>query len=139
MEALGARLAHGLQGGLVVYLHGELGSGKTTLVRGMLHGLGFSGAVKSPTFTLVEPYALTGLVIYHVDLYRLDRIDELETIGIRDYVHERSVLLIEWPERGHGALPDADARVTISYRDTGRYVELLCASPPSEGLCAAVS
>jgi len=139
MEEFGARLARGLKGGLVIYLHGELGAGKTTLVRGVMQGLGFSGAVKSPTFTLIEPYAIAGLVIYHIDLYRLDRSEELEAIGIRDYLNPRSVLLIEWPERGHGELPDADARISLSYRKTGRHVELVCMSPPSESLCVAVA
>jgi len=138
MEDFGVRLAPGLHGGLVIYLHGELGSGKTTLVRGVMRGLGFAGAVKSPTFTLIEPYTLAGLVVYHVDLYRLDDAQELEAIGIRDYLNGDSVLLIEWPERGQGELPDADARISITYRDAGRYVELSCISMQSKSLCAAI-
>ncbi len=138
METLGAKLARAVSGGLVVYLVGELGVGKTTLVRGILRGMGFAGAVKSPTFTLVECYPVAGVVVYHLDLYRLEDADELEAIGIRDYVDGENVLLIEWPERGVGGLPDADSRISISYRDARRRVAVDCRSPLGEKLCAAL-
>lgn len=122
MEALGARLAPGLHAGLLLYLHGELGAGKTTLVRGILRGLGHTGAVKSPTYTLVEPYALDKFPLYHFDLYRLNDPRELEFIGVRDYLEGQGVCLIEWAERGAPVLPDADVDVTIERAGETRVV-----------------
>ncbi len=123
-EALGAAIARGLRPGLVVYLRGDLGSGKTTLVRGLLHQLGHTGAVKSPTYTLVEDYVFADLAIYHFDLYRLGDPEELELIGIRDYLDGRSCCLVEWPERGAGALPPADLEIELRHRKTGRDAHL---------------
>lgn len=113
--ALGARLAQTLRPGCTVFLKGELGVGKTTLVRGLLRALGHAGAVKSPTFTLVEPYELNGWRIYHLDLYRLASPDELEYLGVRDYFDGQGVCLVEWPERGAGVLPEADLLIELSY------------------------
>ena len=124
MEALGAALARVLDGGLIVHLNGELGAGKTTLVRGVLRGLGHTGSVRSPTYTLVEPYELAGRRIYHLDLYRLADPEELEWIGIRDLLDSGSLALIEWPERGSGVLPPADLEIAIAYFGTGRSVTL---------------
>ena len=90
---------------LIVYLKGDLGAGKTTLVRGFLRGLGYKGTVKSPTYTLIEPYRIAGKSICHLDLYRLADAEELEYLGVRDLLQEETVLLIEWPERGEGVLP----------------------------------
>lgn len=108
---LGAGLpAHGCGGadGLQIHLSGDLGAGKTTLVRGLLRGLGVSGPVKSPTYTLVEPYRVARLWIYHIDLYRLGDPAELELIGFSDYCRPGAVCCLEWPERGRGWLPPAD-------------------------------
>lgn len=124
MLALGARLADGLSGGRVVYLSGPLGAGKTTLVRGMLRGLGFQGRVKSPSYGLVESYALDGLDVHHLDLYRLADPGEIEFLGLEDLLGEDSLLLVEWPERGTGALPPADGRITIAMAGPGRRVSL---------------
>jgi tRNA threonylcarbamoyladenosine biosynthesis protein TsaE len=120
MEVLGAQLAAHLTAGLVIFFHGELGAGKTTLIRGILHGLGHRGAVKSPTYTLVEPYALAGMPVYHFDLYRLNDPEELEFIGVRDYLQGHGLCLIEWAERGSGVLPAPDVDVVIERMAEGR-------------------
>jgi len=122
---LGGRLAAELAGGgVIITLSGELGAGKTTLVRGMLRGLGFEGRVKSPSYGLVESYKAGDLDIHHLDLYRLGDPEELDFIGIEDLVGRASMLLVEWPERGRGRLPDASACIRIEDFGTGRRVWL---------------
>lgn len=124
MLALGASLADILPGHGVVTLEGDLGAGKTTLVRGLLRKLGHTGVVKSPTYTLVEPYHLKKRDIYHFDLYRLGSPDELEYIGFRDYFNERSLCLLEWPEKGGDFVPTADVAVQISIIHQARVVKI---------------
>ncbi len=124
MEALGLRLAPVLDH-VIVYLQGELGAGKTTLARGILRGLGHTGKVRSPTYTLVEPYALEQGTVYHIDLYRLADAEELEWLGLRDMLAEQALLLVEWPERGAGVLPQADLVVQIAPADGGRNVDIV--------------
>jgi len=124
MEALGARLAVGLGSKRLVYIRGPLGAGKTTLVRGVLRGFGHRGSVKSPTFTLVEPYTFSnGPTVYHFDLYRLKQPEELEFMGWRDYLRD-GVCLVEWSERGGSVLPEPDLDVMIEPVHFGRNVVL---------------
>ncbi len=125
MEALGGMLANGLRAGEVIFLHGELGAGKTTFVRGMLRALGYTGSVKSPTFTLVEPYQIAQAQVFHFDLYRMRDPEELEFLGIRDYLQEEGICIVEWPERGEGILPQPDVDVLIDRVDHGRTVRLV--------------
>jgi len=135
MEAAGAAIGQVMQGRGVIYLSGDLGAGKTTLSRGLIRALGHAGAVKSPTFTLVEPYELNGRAIYHFDLYRLIDPEELEFLGIRDYFTDDSLCLIEWPEKGEGVLPRPDMTITITATDSGRRLAVEGHSAHGQGAC----
>ena len=130
-EALGARVAAVLEPGMVVFLRGSLGAGKTVLVRGLLRALGHSATVKSPTYTLVEPYRTRTLSINHFDLYRLRDPGELEEMGIRDYLGGDAVCLIEWPEHGWPLLSscDIDISLTPAAVTMTRTITLTAASP----------
>lgn len=125
-EAVGAALAEVLSGlprqarATLLTFSGELGAGKTTLVRGLLRALGVRGAVKSPSYTLVEPYEVAGRFFYHLDLYRIGDPDELEFLGLRDMLSGADVLLVEWPERAAGALPRPDLALYLEYAVRGR-------------------
>ena len=137
-EALGAGLAVALPRleprGLVVYLHGDLGAGKTTLVRGWLRKLGVTGIVRSPTYTLVEPYRAGLLTCVHVDLYRLRDPSEMEDLGLRDYLQPRTILLIEWPRMGAPWVPQPDLEITIDYAGEARRASLLPRTPAGASL-----
>lgn len=138
-EAFGGQLAAACQGGLLVFLHGHLGAGKTTLVRGFLRASGHSGPVKSPTYALIEPYITAYGNLYHLDLYRLADAEELEWIGIRDLFEDESICLVEWPERGAGILPEADVHIYLQAEGSGRQVRVEAASPRGEKLLRIVT
>lgn len=122
--AFGEALGRVLQGRGRVYLEGELGAGKTTLTRGVLRAYGYQGAVKSPTYTLIEPYELNDQRLYHLDLYRLGDPEELEFIGGRDVLDDEALCLVEWPSRGEGWLPAEDLRIHLSVVDIGRVASV---------------
>jgi tRNA threonylcarbamoyladenosine biosynthesis protein TsaE len=117
--------------GGTLHLHGDLGAGKTSLTRGILRGYGYPGAVKSPSFTLVEPYEFKHCKLYHFDFYRLDDPEEVEFLGVGDYFSPENLCIVEWAERGIGAIPPPDLRVDIEIEGTGRL--LGCQSNSKKG------
>ena len=126
--ALGAALARALQPGLTIYLHGDLGAGKTALTRAMLHALGHEGHVKSPTYTLAEPYAITlagqTVNVIHFDLYRMASAEEFLDAGFREYFNHQTICVVEWPEKAEAVLPPPDLRISLAVAGEGRDVEL---------------
>jgi len=139
MSDFGARIARITQGHGLIFLEGNLGMGKTTLSRGIIRGFGHVGAVKSPTFTLVEPYEIGDIRAFHFDLYRLVDPEELEFLGIRDYFEDDALCLIEWPDKGAGFLPKPDLTITISPQDSGRSLKILSQGSRGEAWCAALA
>lgn len=136
--ALGAALAAGAASGRLLVLRGDLGTGKTTLVRGMLRALGHAGRVKSPTYTLVEPYRVSSLDFYHFDFYRLQDRSEWDQGGFRDYFNANSLCVVEWPERVADLLPLADVELSLQYAGEGRRARLIAHTPSGEAWLASL-
>ncbi len=134
----GQHLVMAIDGGAVVYLIGDLGAGKTTFCRGVLRALGYLGAVKSPTYTLVEPYHLDQKTVYHFDFYRLQDPQELDYMGIRDYFQPQNLCLIEWPTRGLGYIPAPDLEIQFEYADGGRSVECIAMTDCGKKILSAL-
>lgn len=122
-QQLGQALAQCITAPLRLYFYGELGAGKTCMIRAMLRALGIEGPIKSPTFALVEPYQNDTLHLFHFDLYRLSEPEELEALGWRDYLTDDSVILLEWPEKGGAILPEPDLALHLSIIPEGRNVD----------------
>ncbi len=138
-EAFAAKLAAAVTAPCFIALQGELGAGKTTFARGFLQALGHTGTVKSPTYTILEPYQIGEWVIHHFDLYRLADPEELELIGAHEMFEENCINLIEWPEQGEGWLPEMDLWLKIEYREQARRFVLSAASQRGERVLAAMS
>jgi tRNA threonylcarbamoyladenosine biosynthesis protein TsaE len=141
-ERLGAALARSAPRSapqaLTLFLHGELGAGKTTLARGLLRELGVQGTVRSPSYTLLETYEQAGWRVLHLDLYRLRSAEELETLGLRDELAPGVMLLIEWPERAAEALPLPDLRLSLALVGEGRTAQLEGATAAGKAWLAAL-
>ena len=123
-EAFGAELFQSVPSKYLLFLYGDLGAGKTTLVRGFLRAAGYTGVVKSPTYTLVEEYTIGARKLFHFDLYRVVDPEELEWIGIRDYLEQDCVCFIEWPDKGKGFLPEPDSVITLTPHGEGRSLTM---------------
>lgn len=132
-------LAAATPNGAVIFLHGSLGAGKTTLVRGFLHSLGYTGKVKSPTYTLVEPYEIGDRQIFHFDLYRLIDPNELKQIGIEEYFSGSSICIIEWPDKGYPLLPVPDIACYIEFKGSGREMKIEAHTPQGNAILTALS
>ncbi|OGT63486.1 MAG: tRNA (adenosine(37)-N6)-threonylcarbamoyltransferase complex ATPase subunit type 1 TsaE [Gammaproteobacteria bacterium RIFCSPHIGHO2_12_FULL_45_12] len=139
MLALGAQVAQTAKEGVILFLEGSLGAGKTTFARGFLRGLGYQQKVKSPTYTLVEPYQVADKIIYHFDLYRLVQPDQLAHIGIHDYFTPTAICLIEWPEKGVPCIPKPDLVCDISMVGEGREVCIQAYSEKAQAMLAQMS
>ena len=136
-QAMAARLAVALPGrtaGLTLLLQGDLGAGKSTFARALIRALGHSGAVPSPTYTLVEPYDLPGGMAYHVDLYRVSSEEELRYLGWTEL--DEGFRIVEWPDRAPGIAAQADLRVALDYDEPGRCATVTALSPAGEGILA---
>jgi tRNA threonylcarbamoyladenosine biosynthesis protein TsaE len=131
-QHLGEMLAPLLQPGMVIFLEGDLGAGKTTLSRAMIRALGHTGAVKSPTYSLVEVYVISSLYLYHFDFYRFEYPEEFLDAGFDEYFNDTAICLVEWPERAAGCLPSPDLRLRIHHAGIGRILEAVADSPKGQ-------
>jgi tRNA threonylcarbamoyladenosine biosynthesis protein TsaE len=139
MEALGGAIACHAPGGFTVFLSGQLAAGKTTLARGLVRALGHAGAVKSPTFTLVESYALADRRVHHFDLYRIADPEELEYLGLDEYFAGGALCIVEWPERGRACLPPADLELSLSVVPEGRLVHAVAKTAEGQELLKEIT
>lgn len=139
VTTLARHLAPLLGQGGVIHLHGDLGAGKTTFARALIGALGVTGRIKSPTYALIESYRCPGLVIHHLDLYRIADPGELEWLGLDELQAETSLVLVEWPERGGDALPAADLRLSLAHAEPGRCLRAQAGSPRGEAWLAGIS
>jgi len=135
---LGAELARGVGPGRVLHLSGDLGTGKTTLARGLLRALGVSGRVKSPTYAWVEPYDLSSLHLYHFDFFRFNNTSEWLSSGLRDYFGPNSACIVEWPERAGAVLPAPDLTVHLSHEGAARHARIEAQSPAGQAWLAGL-
>ncbi len=134
-----AQLATIIPSSTIIFLEGSLGAGKTTFTRGFLRALGVTSKIKSPTYTLVEPYEIAGKKIFHFDLYRLVDANELEQIGIRDYFAQEAICIIEWPEKGSPLLPAADIVCHITFAASGRKLSMQATSEKGEQILQRIT
>ncbi|HEX7817013.1 tRNA (adenosine(37)-N6)-threonylcarbamoyltransferase complex ATPase subunit type 1 TsaE [Dyella sp.] len=134
--ALARRVAEAIDQGLVIYLHGDLGAGKTSFARALLKALGVGERVKSPTYSLVESYRLPARIAWHLDLYRIADPGELEWLGLDALADPAALVLVEWPERGTGALPQVDLQVNLAYEGPGRQASMQAMTPRGDDVLA---
>ena len=136
--AFAAVLAGAVDGGAVIYLHGDLGAGKTSFARAFLQALGVGERVKSPTYSLLERYLVNGRDAFHLDLYRIADAGELEWLGLDELDAPGAIVLVEWPERGRGALPNPDLEITLEHQGQGRSACMSVASPRGSDWIAGI-
>lgn len=135
----GEKVGRVLAGRGIVYLYGELGAGKTTFSRGILRSYGYSGSVKSPTYTIIEPYELASACIFHFDLYRLTHADEWHNLGVEAYFSGQAICLVEWPQRAAEYLPPGDLAITLVYAQEGRKIGIEALSDYGRKIVKALS
>ena len=138
VQRLAAEFAQAIEPPAVVYLRGDLGAGKTTFARAFIHARGYRGYVKSPSYGLLETYAVPGLSVLHLDLYRIEDPEELEYLAIRDQFDGQTVLLVEWPDRGAGFLPEPDVVLDFGEKDAVRFIQCSACTPAGRGLAGRV-
>ncbi|MCU0990190.1 MAG: tRNA (adenosine(37)-N6)-threonylcarbamoyltransferase complex ATPase subunit type 1 TsaE [Xanthomonadales bacterium] len=138
-QRLGQILAPAVRPGMVIYLEGDLGAGKTTLVRALIQALGHQGPVRSPTYSLVEVYVVSSLYLYHFDFYRFESPEEFLDAGLDEYFSDNTVCLVEWPERALGYVPAPDLRLRLEHAGSGRFLEAVAESQEGQQCIRAIN